>query len=282
MAKARKALEKHGQPLLVAPYISTPLGHRLVKAGWSWADSVGNWDLRAPGLLLQRRIANAPTKTLSTGFPRGSGSLAIIRWLVHLAPGSATATELGNRAGVSRPRASQVLATLVVLGLAEQTSRAGWRAVKDKLIDRFIDDYRGPGGVDRYFYSLRSPSETGWKLCAKLKPGSRVWISGDVAADYLAPHRRPSYLVVYSLDPRVVLPKEWVEAAGPGDANIRITYPRDESIGTRPMSVESNGIQLRMADPMQVLWDLHRQGGDDRMEAAEVMRKWLLKSPSVN
>src|SRR5665213_1132498 len=34
-------MNRHGAPLLVAPFITEGTGRRLIAAGWSWADEVG-------------------------------------------------------------------------------------------------------------------------------------------------------------------------------------------------------------------------------------------------
>ena len=77
-----------GRPLMIAPFISEPLGPILTGAGWSWADDQGNFDLRAPGLLFrQRRTATAPSVGKRRSLPRGSGSFAVIRALVAFCDG---------------------------------------------------------------------------------------------------------------------------------------------------------------------------------------------------
>ena len=39
------SLKNQGEPLLVAPFITEGTGEALTKAGWSWADSEGNFRL---------------------------------------------------------------------------------------------------------------------------------------------------------------------------------------------------------------------------------------------
>jgi hypothetical protein len=71
-----------GQPLMVAPFISESPGSLLTRDGWSWADAQGDFDLRAPGLVVrQRRVSTAPTPK-HRSLARGSGSYAVIRALV--------------------------------------------------------------------------------------------------------------------------------------------------------------------------------------------------------
>src|SRR5262245_29093300 len=58
----KERLGKFGRPLLVVPFVSDPLATRLTDAGWSWADAEGNFDLRAPGLLLHQRLTVNPPR----------------------------------------------------------------------------------------------------------------------------------------------------------------------------------------------------------------------------
>src|SRR5262249_49348199 len=70
--RSRRGLAERGHPLLVAPFVSESLGAILASEGWSWADDYGDFDLRAPGLLLrQRRLATRPAPRRRS-LPRGS------------------------------------------------------------------------------------------------------------------------------------------------------------------------------------------------------------------
>jgi hypothetical protein len=80
-------LAARGHPLMVAPFISEPLGSILTRDGWSWADTQGNFDLRAPGLLLRQRRSSTPPARKRKTLPRGSGSFAVIRALVGFSGG---------------------------------------------------------------------------------------------------------------------------------------------------------------------------------------------------
>jgi hypothetical protein len=68
--------------MLVVPFVSEPLGSSLTRAGWSWADSAGNFDLRSDHLVLRQRSTASPPRNKASRLPHGSGSLAIIRTLV--------------------------------------------------------------------------------------------------------------------------------------------------------------------------------------------------------
>ena len=76
-------LSRLGHPLLVVPFVSDALGTTLSSAGWSWADTQGNFDVHAPGLWLrQRRSFSAPAARKRT-LPQGAGSSAVIRALIR-------------------------------------------------------------------------------------------------------------------------------------------------------------------------------------------------------
>jgi hypothetical protein len=122
-----------GHPLLTAPFISESLGTMLTDNGWSWADHQGNFDLRAPGMVLRQRRSNLPPAVRRITLPKGSWSLAIIRSLVRSGVGDPVprVTALARIAGVSQPRASQVLGQLHDLGLVESAGHGRWEPRKN-------------------------------------------------------------------------------------------------------------------------------------------------------
>jgi hypothetical protein len=275
-------LALRGHPLLTAPFISESLGTMLTGIGWSWADDQGNFDLRAPGLVLRQRRTTIPPVSRRTTLPSGSGSLAIIRFLV----GSGTAgavpgvTELARVAGVSQPRASQVLRQLRGLGLAESTSRGRWEPRREELLDRFLAEYPGPGGSESYFYGLDSPVETAVRAAGVDGLGQPVVVSADVGPDLIAPWRRPTVVILYAS--RVIDPSALglVSAQGPHDANVIVRMPADHSVfPPHRLMAQVKGRDVLLADPLQQIWDLEDLGGDDRTEAAGRLREWLLTHP---
>lgn len=274
-------LARAGQPLLSAPFISESLGARLTGAGWSWADDQGNFDLRAPGLVLRQRRTASPPQSRRTTLPGGSGSLAIIRLLVGSGTGDALpgVTELARVAGVSQPRASQVLRQLCGLGLADSTGHGRWEPRREELADRFLAEYPGPGGSESYFYSLDPAVETAVRAVGAT--GQRVVVvSADVGPDLIAPWRRPDVVILYAS--RVIDPSALglVSAEGRHDANVIVRMPADQSVfPPRPFVAHVHGSDVPLADPLQQIWDLADLGGDDRTEAAGRLREWLLTRP---
>jgi DNA-binding transcriptional ArsR family regulator len=280
LERSRKSMSQLGNPLLVVPFVSESLGGELTRAGWSWADEAGNFDLRAPGLVFRQRRAlrkpRSPQKTL----PRGSGSFGVIRALIRSSDGEdegASATALAAQARVSQPRASQVLRRLESQKLVERVEHGRWRPHREALLDQFLAEYPGPGGSETYFYALDSLTEVAIHAVRLL--GRQVVVSADVGPDLILAWRRPSKIILYvrrlisSSDLRIV------EAQGRHDANVVVRMPSDQSVfpASPPLMVEIQGVKVGLADPSQMLWDLHDLGGTDRMEAAGELRKWLLK-----
>lgn len=275
----RRLMEKVGVPLLVVPYVPELLGNTLTAAGWSWADDQGNFDLRALGLRLrQRRTTSSPKPTRRT-LPGGSGSWAIIRSLISFTKGEEeqpSATALAAQAQVTQPRASQVLAALSRLGLVERTSQGRWLPDRAALLDRFLTDYPGPGGSERYLYSLDTPSEVA--ITAAHRAGPRALaVSADVGPDLVTPWKRPSVVIVYLAEDIDLKELGLTQAQGSADANVLVRAPRDRSVfPTPPLVAKADGVEIALADPTQMLWDLHDLGGADRLEAAAELREWLL------
>jgi hypothetical protein len=277
----RARLAVIGTPLMLVPFVSDVVGESLRQAGWSWADAAGNFDLRAPGLLLRQRATNVVPPPPVAALPQGSGSLAIIRSLIGFGDDDseeAGATSLAAQAKVSQPRASQVLDQLERLGLVARIARGRWRPDRAALLDRFVAEYRGPGGQERYLYSLDPLTEVAKSFAAVAEPGAMV-VSADVGPDLVIAWRRPTTLVVYVRETfDLGATRGLVAAQGRDDANVIVRSPRDTSMFPSHRLVASvQDIEIPLADPTQMIWDLHQLGGQDRLEAAERMREWLLQ-----
>lgn len=279
----RERITRTGEPMLVAPFVNEALASALRAAGWSWADAQGNFDLRAPGLVLRQRRNSTPPKRTPTKLSHGSGSLAIVRALIRFAQGEdeeASATALAAQAKVSQPRASQVLHQLLELKLVERTREGRWSPRRDALLDRFLAEYRGPDGSERYLYSLDPPADVAVRAAGLSSAAQPVVVSADVGPDLLLAWRRPSVVILYStadIDPSEL---NLVEAQGRHDANVLMRNPRDRSVFPVPELVaEMRGVEVPLADPAQQIWDLQDLGGADRLEAAGMLREWLLARP---
>jgi len=276
-------LELRGHPLMVAPFISESLGSLLTRNGWSWADAQGDFDLRAPGLVARQRRASTAPAPKRRSLPRGSGSYAIIRALVGFSGGEDEepgATALAAQAGISQPRASQVLHHLRDLKLVDIAGHGRWEPHREALLDRFLAEYPGPGGSEHYYYTLDSPVEVAVRAGRASTPARPMAVSADVGPDLIVPWRRPSLVILYArhaVDPSNL---GLTDAQGRHDANVILRIPGDRSVFPVPaLAGEVRGNEVPLADPLQQIWDLQDLGGADRIEAAGRLREWLLERP---
>jgi DNA-binding transcriptional ArsR family regulator len=278
----RKSLAEVGAPMLVVPFVSQPLGTSLTQAGWSWADTTGNFDLRADNLVLRQRSTTAQPRGKASRLPQGSGSLAIIRALITFpreTDETKGATALASQVGVSQPRASQVLHRLLELDLVTRTPQGRWLPDREALLDRFLSEYRGPGGSERYLYSLDPPNEVAALAAQQAEEGSLA-VSADVGPDVVLAWRRPSVVILYSRQLLDLGQLGLVDAQGRHDANVIVRSPNDVSVfPSHPLVADMDGVDVPLADLTQQIWDLQDLGGADRLEAAGRLREWLLNRP---
>jgi len=279
----KRRLARAGEPMLIVPFVSESLARSLTSEGWSWADGAGNFDLRAKGLVLRQRSTAAAPRAKAKLLPQGSGSLGIIRALIRFTEGEneePRATSLAAQAKVSQPRASQVLRQLLDLRLVGRTAQGRWVPDRAALLDRFLAEYRGPGGSEQYLYSLDPPNEVARRAAQWQSDRRPLAVSADVGPDLVLAWRRPSVVILYTrhlLDPGDL---GLVDAQGRHDGNVIVRSPDDTSVFPVPALVaEMNGVDIPLADVTQQIWDLHDLGGADRLEAAGMLREWLLSRP---
>ncbi|MEX2627442.1 MAG: hypothetical protein WD225_11205 [Ilumatobacteraceae bacterium] len=279
----RKTLTQVGTPMLVVPFVAEALGAALTTAGWSWADAAGNFDLRSDQLVLRQRSTATPPRTKASRLPQGSGSLAIIRALIAFPRDTDEdlgATAMADHVGVSQPRASQVLHRLLDLKLVTRTPQRRWSPDREALLDRFLSEYRGPGGSERHLYSLDPPNEVAARAARQTRDQTSLAVSADVGPDLLLGWRRPSVVILYTRQPPDLDRLGLVDAQGRHDANVIIRIPDDASVFPPHLLVgEIGDAGVPLADPTQQIWDLQDLGGADRLEAAGRLRTWLLDLP---
>lgn len=279
----RERVALTGHPLLAAPFVNQNVGDALAAAGWSWADDHGNYSLSAPGVRLRSRAVTEPDRPKRRQLPTGSGSGAIIRELVHARRDEPlpTVTAVANLAQVSQPRASQVLGQLGDLGLVSKSGAGSWQVDdRERLLDQFLAEYRGPEGSSRFLYSLDTPLATARLAAVAMADHENLVVSADVGPDLIAPWRRPTALVLYSRAGVSGQALHAVPAETRDSANVIVRTPRDLSVfPVRRLVAEHDAVEIPLADPIQMVWDLQELGGVEREEAAGVMREWILNQP---
>jgi hypothetical protein len=277
LSRARDLATRLATPLLVAPHITRPIARRLHEQGWSYLDETGNVELRGPGVVVIRRVPEHGKRSNrdKAHLPHGNGSLRMARFMIEndlaLSP-----TYLANVAGTSPARASQVLRHFRHAGIAERRPD-GWLADRPALLDLFLRSYRGPGGIQRRLHTLLSPLQCARRLAASLQ-GSQWALSADLGPDFIVAWRAPTHLVAYVPELPHPARLDAVEAEAGEEANLVLVVPEDRSVfSSRDLNVNADGEAFPLADPVQMVWDLDRLGGEDRAEAAERMRTWILE-----
>jgi hypothetical protein len=103
-------------------------------------------------------------------------------------------------------------------------------------------------------------------------------VSGDVAADLLAPWRRPDRAVVYADPSGRPVHDELTAAAltpsGAGEATLELIVPADPGVWPAPGTTAAAAV-LPLADPIQLLWNVARAPGADVDQAVAAMRPVL-------
>lgn len=288
------AADDQTEPALVIVPAATPAARAALEtAKWSWIVDNGQ---QVVGVLRigGRRIALNETETAAGGRHRRTrpgpvpwGTLTLVRRLIEHP--HATQHELAVLAGISQPRVSQALRALADEGLV-QRSQAGWMVSDlDGLVQWWIESYPGPGGISTFWFGLDTPAAQARAVVDLLDPtDSRVdtaptsqlavVVSGDVAADILAPWRTPTRAVIYArtgLD----LAGARLAPAGEAEATLELVVPRDPGVWPPVRTAEARRGGLSLADPLQVLWDLLRAPGPDAEEAAA--RLWTTLRDSI-
>jgi hypothetical protein len=297
-----------GLLLLVLPSASDAVRAEVHQAGWSMIALNAESALGPDGFLRTRdddtivlpvRGPDRPPARRRRRGPVAFGAASVIRHLLQ-SPGLKQ-TEMARRAGVSQARVSQVFADLSERGLLHRTLADGrWQVDDwDGLLDHWLAEYPGPHGITTYWYGLdavtaqasrvleflaQSPprhifadSTRGFGRLSQWRPPV---VSGDVAVDRLVPWHRPVRAVIYASEGRD-LSTVGLTPAGTTEATFELVVPADPGIWNRPAgsppekTEPAEGATWRLADRVQILWDLLQSPAPDSNQAADRYRSFL-------
>lgn len=265
--------------LLVAPRATRAAMAAAERQHWSVVTDAGAVAIRFPGNRWIRRDAASaqPPPAAGSRGPAPWGLLTVVRRLLEHAP--LTQLDLARQSQLGQSRVSQLLKPLAAQRLVERTSR-GWAPDDwDRLCDWWLAHYRGPGGVTTYWYSLDTVPAQAAKAVQVHASTGRVAVSGDAAADLVAPWRRPVQAVVYAERATDLSLAGWTTTDAAA-ATLLLVNPKDPGVWpVQPLAGEYVNAALPLADPVQVLWDLTRAPGPDAGEAAARWRA-LLAGPA--
>jgi hypothetical protein len=180
---------------------------------------------------------------------------------------SVSQSEIARRLGVSHVAVSKQFP--LPGGLVERVA-GGWRVVdRAGCWDRFMADYPGPHGLSTFWAATGALADQLVRV-ERLVPEREgaLAVSGDFAADFYAPWRRPGRVIVYVTE-HPALAEHGFATVRSAEATVELRTPRDRTI--LPMSrvwpSAVGGAERRYVDPLIAAWDLLRSPGGD-VEAA--------------
>jgi hypothetical protein len=262
--------------LLQVPHVSTRVAAALARSGWSFATTDGAALLRFPdGFTWATEAADRPEKVAAPSqWSRGMSRVvhAVLARAVATPP---TQTALAKLAGVTQARVSTIVRDLARAGLI--TTEHGRPVVtnRHRLVDEWLKRRRFDPMVT--YWSTTGDLGSALDTACKRLPGP-VIVSGDVAADAEAPHRRPAQLLILtqagSLTGPGMLPVLSVD-----EANVVHAVTDDPVVAAGAHDAEWRGRTFLAADPLQVLWDLEAAAGTDATQAAHHWRTRAVRGP---
>jgi hypothetical protein len=141
-------------------------------------------------------------------------------------------------------------------------------------------DYCGPRGLASYFAATGEPAEQLVRVerVVRARLEEQLIVSGDFAADFYAPWRRPASIVGYvSTEP--LLDQHGFAVVRAADATVELRIPRDPTIQAMSRTwVPSRGSEgRRYSDPLIAAWDLSRSRGGDVESAVAELRDRVMR-----
>ena len=275
----KPAPERHA--LLVAPSITSEALDRAWAAGWSVVTDDGTGRLR----LTQRTLRlDSAASTQAPRRPRGRPGrsvFSVVRALFALEDG-ARQHEIAEFAHIGQAAVSKALNRLADRDLVARGEH-GWE-VTDRAgaVSWWLGRYPGPGGIETHWFGVDPINEQAYRAYVALgREQANPVVSGDIAADLVAPWRTPRRAALYAQGGADF------SAIGltPSDASVStLTLVLAEDPGVWPISKTPVLIEMRghgdvaRANAFQVLYDLSRSPGPDAGEALEAWRTWMIES----
>jgi hypothetical protein len=191
-----------------------------------------------------------------------------------LQSGPTSQAELARTVGITQPRVSQLLKSLVAENLVVRRDGGWGPADWDRPCDWWLDCYPGPGGVTTHWYSPDQVMMQAVRVAAILGTSGRAAISGGIAAAQLVSMRTPLMAVVYTEQAEDLGRHGWdsVDAAAP---SLVLINPKDPGVWATEASAAGRVGAAPLADTMQVLWDLAQAPYERAADAADLLRARL-------
>ena len=212
---------------------------------------------------------------------RPSGRAAWIRWAVGrcliLSPEPLRQPAIADMLDTSQQSVSNAARQLG--DLVEDIGNGLSAVNKGTLLEHWLEDYTGPGGLKFGWYSLDPIVEQTLKAAkvADLFDVSPL-ISGDVAADRLAPWKLPSRGRIY-VNSLIDLGGDGFVPAPVDEATLITCVPRDPTLWRLSNAARSQDSgAAALADAAILYWDVLASGDIDSAEAAGHLRELIIRS----
>lgn len=271
--------------LLVADTISPEVRRILSEAGVSYATSrhvelfldTGHIAFGLDDPVEADLAAIAGTEIISLPW-RGRSAFQVMRRIIQRGLHQPQQL-LARDAGVSQPRVSQVVTTLDELGLIDRDS--GVATDLELLLDTWLAHYPGPGGIVTRWFSPDVPRAVAAAVDHADSEGFGPLLSGEFAADHLAPFALPTTAVLYADDVLDLTQPGLVRTPDPDTAVLTVIAAEDPTLrppaDQQPTEATVAGTTCQVADYLQVLWDVTRSRSVDAPQQAAHLRSRLLE-----
>lgn len=215
--------------------------------------------------------------------PQRTGRPAWIRWALEryllLTPEPTRQSVIADSLGTTQQSISRAAQNLD--GLVADEGEGLMAVDRAKLLEHWRNEYTGPGGQEFGWYSLDPVAEQVERaidLVALLDV--KALVSGDIAADQLAPWKLPSRGQVYVAGP-VDLGGDGFVAVPVEEASLVTCVPRDPTLWwlAPPTETTPSSDGLPIADAAIVYWDLLTSTDLDSDEAADQVAALLTGIP---
>lgn len=207
---------------------------------------------------------------------------AWVRWgtarFLALADEPARQRAIAETLGVSQQAVSKAVRQL---GPLVTESDDGFIASdRAAVLDHWLSDYIGPGGQEFGWYSLSPIVEQTLKAAdAADSAGVRPLISGDVAADRLAPWKLPSRGRIYVTRP-IDLGRDGFVPSPVEEATLIICIPQDPTLFCLSHMSPGPGTAHEpraLADAATVCWDVLHSGDIDADQALDHLKDFIVR-----
>jgi len=248
---AHESLPDHTHLVVVAP--------RATVDATEWARAVRDMTLVLDDRVVHdgeiHILAVTPSAQPAKRGPRAYARYAVWRALLAGAPRN-DQVRLAELAGATQGSVSNALRQL-----PDDADAA-------KLFDKLVANYPGPGGQSFYWWSDRPVDEQAKQLAAR-----GALLSGDFAADAIAPWRVSERVVGYAREP-IDLASDGYVLTDESDYTTLVTIPSDPTLWSTAAAWGKDGV----VDPAIAAYDVLRTATTgDQYEAVDKLREYIVR-----